>query len=143
MPLGAGSRAVLEAGRVSSIKGIFVRAMSLATVVLGVSATGCTYDDTFSACPFSTRMKEECAGEDGAAFSCVVREHPQCSQDVCLSWKGGEARCTLTCTPDGGQCPGGSTCTAYVAGHSSTAGAEHFCVQDEFLDEQFVTGSGS
>jgi len=128
---------------VNSFKGVFRRVRSLASIIVAMSVTGCTYDDTFSACPFSTRIKEECAGEDGAEFSCVVRKHPQCSQDVCLSWKGGEARCTLTCTPDGAACPGGSTCTAYVVGFTSTEGAEHFCVQDEFLDEQFVIGGGS
>ncbi len=102
---------------------------------------GCTFDDTFSSCPFSSAMRETCGADEAADYSCVVRNHPQCSQDICLSWKGGESVCTLTCSPGAaGSCPSGSTCTAYSGAAVAEAGAEYFCVQNADLERTaFIT----
>lgn len=102
----------------------------LALLGLGLLSS-CTYDDTFSACPLSKKTIETCTSDGSALLSCVVRDHPQCSEDVCLSWKGGESRCTRSCDPALKDCPEGSTCAAYT--EIQSGGGEYFCVQNEFL----------
>ena len=95
-------------------------------------ASACTYDDTFSTCPMSKAVLAACASGGGSELSCVVRDHPQCSENVCLSWKGGESRCTKTCKPEASDCPSGSKCLAYAEFQDPAAG-EYFCVQDELV----------
>ena len=101
-------------------------------VVLSLGLLGsCNYDDTFSTCPLSKATRAACESSGGSQLSCVVREHPQCSQDICLSWKGGEAHCTLPCTEKGLECPSGSTCVPYTEG--AEVQTEFFCVENQFL----------
>mgnify|MGYP004059551705 CR=1 FL=1 len=90
---------------------------------------GCADDGMFTSCPFSTNISQICSGgQDGAALSCVVEEHPQCPEDICLSWKGTESVCTRTCDPAGTDCPGGSSCQAFSASEG-----KYFCVEDSRL----------
>ena len=89
----------------------------------------CADDGMFSACPFSTNINQICEGaESGAALSCVVESHPQCPEDICLSWKGGESLCTRVCDPAGNDCPGGSSCQTF-----SSSEGKYFCVEDSSL----------
>jgi hypothetical protein len=91
---------------------------------------GCTDDGMFSSCPFDNSITTVCeqTDGDGAQLSCVVEAHPQCPEDVCLSWRGSSPFCTRTCTLDGGECPDDSTCSAY-----SQVQNKFYCVENANL----------
>ena len=87
---------------------------------------GCGDAELFQSCPFDRTIQENCRAEDGGAeFTCVVERHPQCPEEVCLSWRSSAPFCTRSCTPGAGDCPSGSACEDYDA----TAG-KYFCVPD-------------
>ena len=94
-----------------------------------VLLSACADDGMFAACPFSTSINQVCGGgEAGAALSCVIEAHPQCPEDICLSWKGGASVCTRPCDPEGTDCPSGSTCSEF-----SKSEDKYFCVEDSRL----------
>ena len=65
--------------------------------------------------------------------SCVISDHPQCPEGVCLSWAGSEPFCTGSCQTDGdggSDCPTGSICRGYGLDADGTASAR-YCVQDD------------
>lgn len=101
-----------------------IRTLMLAALIF--IAAGCADDGMFSDCPFDSTISKVCAEDSGGTkLTCVVEAHPQCPENACLSWRGSAPFCTRPCTPDGGQCPGGSTCAAY-----SEVQNKYFCVED-------------
>jgi hypothetical protein len=105
--------------------------LSLA-LLLAVSLVGCTDEELFGACPFDNTILQNCDAGDGtgARFTCVVEAHPQCAEDICLSWKNSAPFCTRRCTPGGGECPASSKCATY-----NESQGKYFCVSDVTLAE--------
>ncbi len=81
---------------------------------MAISASGCADETLFLACPFDKTVNENCAQGDGSAnFTCVVTDHPQCPEDICLSWKNSEPFCSRPCTVGGHECPDDSKCATF------------------------------
>ena len=98
----------------------------LCLLVLASVAAGCADEELFITCPMDKSIEAICSAADGdTRLTCVVAQHPQCPDDVCLRWKGNESLCTKVCNPEGNDCPGGSTCTAYAD--------TFYCVKNEHL----------
>ncbi len=105
------------------------RAARVGLLLLGCAAAlgleSCADDDLFTDCPFSESIEEVCEAQASTTdFTCVVEDHPFCTEKICARYKGSETFCTRACTTDT-DCPGVSTCeTAPTLGVS-------FCVQAE------------
>jgi hypothetical protein len=105
-------------------------------LVLGLLA-GCEGGrEEFLACPLDpfvlqTDVCRVAAGSDSSAQkSCVVTDHPQCPDDVCMSWEGSDAFCTYGCTKDA-DCPAGAGCFLYSTRVVDGAPKEQrYCIQD-------------
>ncbi len=101
-------------------------------ITLAISAlcvTGCAEEELYLSCPFDSTINQTCAKGDGNAdFTCVVTKHPQCPEDVCLSWKNSPAFCTRKCTPGGHECPADSKCAPF-----NKADEIYYCVSDTVL----------
>ncbi len=103
--------------------------LGLVLFALAFGLFGCANDELFGDCPFDDTIIENCnAGDSGAQFTCVVETHPQCAEDVCLSWKNSQPFCTRRCTSGGGECPSGSLCAEYNA-----AQGKYFCVPESLI----------
>jgi len=99
----------------------------LAVLLVSFCVMGCGESELYISCPMDSQITKVCdPGETGARLSCVVEKHPQCPEDVCLSWMGAPSVCTRTCTPTGGECPAGSTCVAYEA-----SSQKYYCVAED------------
>jgi hypothetical protein len=79
----------------------------------------------FLSCQFDPLLAEEdflrCTsaieGVSTDSESCIVAKHPQCPEDVCLSWAGSDPFCSMSCTDDA-SCPAGSVCRTYELGQT-------------------------
>ena len=99
-----------------------VRLILATALALAVSA--CAQPQLFGSCPFDGTIVSNCKTATGSQSTCVVEKHPQCDEDVCLSWKGLASRCTRVCTPTGNECPADASCTAF-----DDNAKKYFCVQ--------------
>lgn len=106
-----------------------IRLLTCAVVLttMALAGPGCADADLFEPCPLDQTIQKVCdPGGSNAKLTCAVENHPQCPENVCLSWKGAPSTCTRVCNPSGSDCPSGSSCQAY----DSTA-SKHYCVQDQ------------
>lgn len=95
-----------------------------------VLLSACETQELYVACKLDPEVtkKDICAGKSGPTAdtsSCVVTQHPHCDQNICLSYFGGDAFCTRTCTTNA-DCPDGE-CWTY-ADASGTTPAKQYCV---------------
>jgi len=109
-----------------------MRNVLVGSLLLTVLSIGCVEDDLFIDCPLDEDLSAICQQQEGSEgdddLTCVVEEHPQCPEDVCIKWRNGEPTCSKTCSPQGAACPSGSTCTPF-----NKLEEKFFCVKDEFL----------
>lgn len=75
--------------------------------------------EEFLACPLDPFVVEQtdvcrkvATSAPTAQKSCVVTQHPQCPDDVCVSWEGSAGFCTFPCKTDA-DCPADSGCFLY------------------------------
>jgi hypothetical protein len=106
-----------------------------------LAAMGCVEEGLFTECPFDETIEANCvSSETGVALTCIVKEHPQCPEDICLRWESAaQATCTQSCKA-ATDCPNGSQCTPFqdnasTAGETTTDCALQtcYCVQDADL----------
>ena len=98
-------------------------------LLLITTILGCEEDQIYISCPFDKTITAVCdEGDGGAELTCVIEAHPQCPEDICLSWKGAASTCTRRCDPNGSDCPADSTCSTY-----GEAENKYFCVQNVVL----------
>jgi hypothetical protein len=93
---------------------------------------GCPEDPMFDDCYFDLAIEQMCSTATKLSctkFSCVVEEHPQCVEGICLSFEGSTPRCTHSCDPDSDDCPKGSTCREY-AEITATGEKKYACVKN-------------
>ena len=88
------------------------RAFWIALALL--AAVGCEEEGLFMECPFDETIEENCvSSETGVALTCIVEEHPQCPENICLRWESApQATCTRRCQT-ATDCPGGSQCMPF------------------------------
>ena len=106
------------------------------------SLAGCETTSGYTSCDLDKEVTDKniCAATDGASksnsTSCVVRLHPHCAEQVCLSYYSRVPVCTRVCAEDA-DCvlegePG--TCWEFASATDTTA-AERYCVPpDSYYD---------
>ncbi len=104
-----------------------------AALLLAVSfaVSSCETDVAYGPCDFDTTIQAVCyAPGAGTKLSCLVTDHPTCSERVCLSFQGSTSFCTQTCSGGGDStCPRGGACLPFIV-----EGQNHFyCVAPELL----------
>jgi hypothetical protein len=110
----------------------------IALIITGLvlSATGCLSDDAYLECKLSPSMVTACgAGEtDNGGVNCVITEHPQCVDGICISYQGNDAFCSLAClTSD--DCPEGGVCIEFAKGCDQNGeNCAHYCVKDSLAE---------
>lgn len=94
--------------------------------------------EEFLACPLDPFVIEQTSvcrkvetSAASAQKSCVVTQHPQCPDDVCVSWEGSAGFCTFACKTDA-DCPAESGCYLYQtkAGADGQKLETRYCVKD-------------
>jgi len=101
------------------------------TAIAALLVFGCEVEETFISCPFDDTINKTCEADDeGLNMTCVVAEHPQCPNDVCIRWKSADhAVCSMTCSPDGAACPGASSCMPFNENSN-----DYYCVPNSLLE---------
>ena len=107
--------------------------MTATTALLALTAAGCETTAPYAGCSLDKEVTDKgiCTGTS-ANTSCVVKKHPQCDLDVCLSYYSMPAICTQPCTSDA-QCPadsaGAGTCWEFApADAAKGTPAEKYCI---------------
>lgn len=94
--------------------------------------------EEFLACPLDPFVLEQTSvcrkvetSAASAQKSCVVTQHPQCPDDVCVSWEGSAGFCTFACKSDA-DCPPDSGCFLYQtkAGADGAKVETRYCIKD-------------
>lgn len=115
--------------------------VALAMGVTGCLA-GCEVAAPYASCPLDKEVTDKgiCNGTSETT-SCVVRKHPQCDQDICLSYYGTDPVCTKACT-SAADCPdeSGQTekpiCWPFAPADATTGKpAEMYCVPSSRQDK--------
>lgn len=114
----------------------FNRLLSFAVLVVALSACEGGHED-FLACKFDplasvgSVCQQAVDSASSAQKSCVITQHPQCPDDVCMQWEGSGGFCTYGCGSDG-DCPVASSCLLYSV-HVDASGKKvekRYCVTD-------------
>jgi len=106
---------------------------------------GCETEKAYTVCELDKEVtsKNICSGSSGASSdsstSCVVRLHPHCPDNVCLSYFSRQAICTHACTGDGDCHDDGilGTCWEF-AGAAGGKPADRYCVPPDDYYEKLV-----
>ena len=88
---------------------------------------GCEADTSYGACSVDNRIEAVCRPGVGQRLSCVVADHPDCPDRVCLTFEGSSAFCTVGCDPALNNCPSGGKCTPFLQ--------TYYCVAPGLLPE--------
>jgi hypothetical protein len=108
--------------------------IAMVVLALGLAGTlvGCESQPLHEACPLDGEVVDKgvCNGTTGTV-SCVVKHHPQCDQQICLSYFSNPPICTKPCTT-AADCPTGAVpdiCYTYAEADPKTGTpAEKYCV---------------
>ena len=113
----------------------FARIFPALLLGLVFALAGCETTAPYGSCPLDKEVTDKgiCTGTAGTT-SCVVHKHPQCDQDICLSYFGKPAVCTQKCTSDA-ECPaepgqnGTAICWTFApADATKGTDADRYCV---------------
>jgi|GEM_PF-2569890 len=119
---------------------------------LALSVSACDPEPLYEGCPLSSRIQAVCdeqnQGKDD--YTCVVREHPWCLEDICASYQDQPSVCTRACESDA-DCPSSpvAVCRAddilTVTAADGTTTPLKFCVLQTHIDaaEAAATGGGT
>ena len=111
------------------------------TVALALFAPGCDPDPLYMECNLSSSILDACeARGDDDDFTCVVKEHPTCLQDICASYQDQPSICTKSCTEDAdcGTNPAAVCYTDKLLKVSASDGSQtplKFCVLQSHIDQ--------
>jgi len=96
-----------------------MRARLLISVLFAWLLLGCETQPPYAECELDIEVtaKGVCAGSGGVT-SCVVKQHPTCVHDACLSFYSSKPFCTTTCV-------NGTSATAGIS--SAECGVDSFC----------------
>jgi hypothetical protein len=107
-----------------------MRFWSIAAILFStVLFLGCEPQVSYQGCAFDPLIDGACYDSgSGQLLSCVISNHPDCLDRICLSYQGSTAFCSSTCAADG-DCARGGSCRSFKVG----GGEEQYCVAPELL----------
>ncbi|MBM4372112.1 MAG: hypothetical protein FJ098_10690 [Deltaproteobacteria bacterium] len=116
---------------------LVILALALATL------PGCLEEEDYGACAFAVDYDPECdvpEEEDGegapGGVNCVISQHPQCPDGICIRYQGSPAFCSLSCLVDD-DCPGGGRCEEFAKGCDEAGeNCDRYCVDPALVDQK-------
>lgn len=131
------ARAPRRASRALALGGV---AAMLGAAALVISAAGCETDVAYKPCAYTPQMQRLCCNADASPevlrecqandrqdkVSCVVDDHPECEERICVSHRGSTSFCTARCEVDA-ECPRGGFCATQLVEDR----IERYCVAPE------------
>ena len=103
--------------------------------VLALSALfllGCEPQASYQACAFDPQINGACyESGSGNLLSCVISNHPDCADRICLSYQGSTAFCSASCTTDA-DCTRGGGCRSFNVNRE----IQNYCVAPELLPSE-------
>ncbi|NUN12072.1 MAG: hypothetical protein HUU55_00395 [Myxococcales bacterium] len=120
-------------------KRIGVKTVALGTMVILCAQLGCEGGkEDYLACPMDPKIAElglcttSVQGVVSAKESCAVTQHPQCPNDICLTWAGSKSFCSETCDTDA-DCPAASSCLQYGIDPATGGYKDKYCVKADAI----------
>jgi hypothetical protein len=112
----------------------------LAMVASSLLLNGCLDEEDYMACSFAVDYNTECntqettEGETQQGINCVITQHPQCDDGICVRYQGSNAFCSMACvTTD--DCPGNGICEEFAKGCDENGeNCNHYCVKGNLID---------
>lgn len=109
-----------------------------AMLVLG-ACLGCEGgEEDYLSCPMDPKIVElglcttSVQGVVSTQESCAVTQHPQCPNDICLTWAGSKAFCSQSCEGDA-DCPPASSCLQYGIDPATGGFKDKYCVKADAI----------
>ncbi len=103
-------------------------ALALSTLLF----TGCEPQASYQSCAFDPQIDGACyESNSGQLLSCIISNHPDCADRICLSYQGSTAFCSATCTTDD-DCARGGGCRSFTVNRK----IENYCVAPELLPSE-------
>ena len=109
----------------------------LATLIVSsLALSGCLDDENYAACAFAVDYNAECntqtvdeEDETQQGINCVITQHPQCDDGICVRYQGSDPFCSMACiTAD--DCPAGGICEEFAKGCDDNGeNCDHYCVK--------------
>jgi hypothetical protein len=108
-----------------------------AAVAATVLLPGCLPEESYESCKFQADQAQACSAAvgDEAKNNCVVTEHPQCSEGVCISYRNSSPFCTMECVDDS-DCPSGGRCLDFAMKCTKPEDPStclHLCVKNSLI----------
>lgn len=110
-------------------------------LALALTATACDPDPLYMECNLSSSILDACeARGDDDDFTCVVKEHPTCLENICASYQDQPSICTKSCNEDAdcGTSPAAVCYTDKLLKVTASDGSEgplKFCVLQSHIDQ--------
>ena len=103
-----------------------------------LALSGCFSEEDYSGCPFTPSQQKACtaqAGDNVEGINCVISEHPECVDGICIMYQGAEPFCSNRCVDDK-DCAEGGVCVQFTmdCGISGTDCAK-YCVLSAYLPQ--------
>jgi len=122
-----------------------MRTLTNSLVVLAMVAstsmlTGCLDEEDYMACSFAVDYNTECNTQEGdegdettQGINCVITQHPQCDDGICVRYQGSTPFCSMACvTTD--DCPGDGVCEEFAKGCDENGeNCNHYCVKGKLI----------
>lgn len=113
----------------------------LGIATLGLTAVGCLDDENYAACAFAVDFDHECnvpedeEGETTQGINCVITQHPQCDDGICVRYQGSSPFCSMACLVSD-DCPGNGVCEEFAKGCDENGeNCNHYCVKRTLIPE--------
>lgn len=114
--------------------------LKLASVVLVslLLAWACLPDEEYASCEFPAEQEQLCetTTSEEAANNCLVKDHPQCPDGYCISYRNSAPFCSGECVDDS-DCPSGGSCKDWALFCKDPMDPKtclHLCVKNSLLE---------
>jgi len=102
------------------------------TLTAATLLAGCLPEESYESCRFQAdqaKLCEESAGEE-TSNNCLVEDHPQCPDGICISYLSSDPFCTSECVVDD-DCPGDGVCKQWAkcTGDPGALVCKHYCIK--------------
>ncbi len=95
--------------------------------VMALSFVACEVHTPYDTCHFDPAINGACFTNASEKVSCVVDNHPDCPERVCVTYQGDGPFCTKTCT-NASACALGGSCEDFL----NDGEVVSYCVDPEF-----------
>ena len=108
------------------------------TLVTASLLAGCLPEEPYEACRFKADQKTDCDSSSGdeTKNNCVVKDHPQCTAGICISFRNSSPFCTEECVTDA-DCPDDGVCESFAISCTDPANpdtCQHYCVKGSLVE---------